>query len=534
MEHRPWLLTTSAVYLCLAALLLPFYRYETNPDGISYLTVAAQYASGHFRDALNLYWSPLFSLLIAPLLLVSIPPIIAGKIVAILAGLATLQAVWLLCRRMDIQGAFSAVALSLAGLMILGFAMRGGGGSDLLLVCFLLFYLGEVFPPNNRGWVCGALGGLAYLTKAYAFPFFLVHYSLTTALHWVEARDWPLRRKLLINFLTGLIVFGALAAPWIGLISAKYGKFTIGTTGDYNYRIGGPMSLSHPHYQYLIPPPSEGAVSSWHEPSPARVPAWSPLASSFNLRHQLRLMVFNIKEMIGHQRFTSVLIPTILVVYAAIGLSLAGAGNLARWFLPLITALIYPVPYLLVTVVDRYLWLVDLIYLLMGISALNYIFTHASLSRSARAFLLVLFCGSFAYAPLRNLQGLRNAGKRDHELSRTIAAKYGIQGRLASCGDFIDSLSLAYRLGLPYYGSTGKAADEEWVSGVHNPDYQRAKELVPPRSDSDIERQLNEYAIDYYLVWTDKSAPLPSFVQNLEDVTRGEMPELRIYRWRRP
>ena len=31
----------------------------------------------------------------------------------------------------------------------------------------------------------------------------------------------------------------------------------------------------------------------------------------------------------------------------------------------------------------------------------------------------------------------------------------------------------------------------------------------------------------------DKSAPIPSFVHNLEDITRGELPALKIYRRKR-
>jgi hypothetical protein len=379
-----------------------------------------------------------------------------------------------------------------------------------------------------------SVGRPSVLTKAYALPFFLVHFTLTTALHWFEMRDGSSRRELLKNFVAGLIVFGAFTAPWVYLISSKYGKFTVGTTGDYNYRIGGPMSLAHPHYDYLIPPPSEDAASSWDQPDPARVPAWSPIANSLNLRHQLKLVWNNTKEMMRYERATSLLIPTILLAYVVIGLCRVGASNLIPWFLALVTILMYPVPYLLVIVMDRYLWLPDLICLLMGVSVLSYIIAAGGLSKVARTFLLVVFCGSFLVLPLRMLKQYFNASKQDYNLAQTVAAQYGIRGRIASCGDFIDSLYFAYQLHLPYYGSTGKAADEDAIGEYYNPDYVRAKALAPPpRSESDIERQLDENKIDYYLVWTGKSAPIPSFVQNLEDITHGEMPQLRIYRWKR-
>ena len=88
-------------------------------------------------------------------------------------------------------------------------------------------------------------------------------------------------------------------------------------------------------------------------------------------------------------------------------------------------------------------------------------------------------------------------------------------------------------LRLPCYGSTGKAADEELAASIYNSGYARARVLAAPRSESDIERQLNEYGIDYYLAWAGKSAPVPAFVRDLKDVTRGELPQLKIYRWQR-
>src|SRR5262245_66056250 len=40
-------------------------RHLINPDGISYLDVASAYARGDFAEAVNAYWSPLYSWLLA-------------------------------------------------------------------------------------------------------------------------------------------------------------------------------------------------------------------------------------------------------------------------------------------------------------------------------------------------------------------------------------------------------------------------------------------------------------------------------------
>ena len=54
---------------------------------------------------------------------------------------------------------------------------------DLLLVVILIYYLSIIFDsnyPNNliNGLTCGFVGSAAYLTKSFAFAFFLFHYII--------------------------------------------------------------------------------------------------------------------------------------------------------------------------------------------------------------------------------------------------------------------------------------------------------------------------------------------------------------------
>jgi hypothetical protein len=39
------------VYLLIGLLLFPLYRYQINPDGISYISIAQKYLSGVFMAA---------------------------------------------------------------------------------------------------------------------------------------------------------------------------------------------------------------------------------------------------------------------------------------------------------------------------------------------------------------------------------------------------------------------------------------------------------------------------------------------------
>lgn len=57
----------------LFILLLPFYKQVFDVDGIGYSLVAQHLAHGNFARAINGFWSPLHSWLIAPFIKTGIP-----------------------------------------------------------------------------------------------------------------------------------------------------------------------------------------------------------------------------------------------------------------------------------------------------------------------------------------------------------------------------------------------------------------------------------------------------------------------------
>src|SRR5947208_12224961 len=80
-------------YCCLGILLFPLYRFQIDPDGISYINIAHLYAIGDFHDAINGYWGPLISWLLVPLLLAKLQPLLICKILSLAIGFFTLIAI---------------------------------------------------------------------------------------------------------------------------------------------------------------------------------------------------------------------------------------------------------------------------------------------------------------------------------------------------------------------------------------------------------------------------------------------------------
>ena len=170
----------TAAYLALALIFAYFYRYQWNTDGLGYISIAQKYAAGDFWPAVNGFWSPLYSWLIAVFIVLGAPGMIAAKIVGVAAGLALLLASKKLLDCFDLGGrAEKAVLAALAPISV--YCAVSLATPDVLLAAIIVYYLSFVFRRDydfkNYGLWCGILGGLAYLAKTYAFLIFYRAFS---------------------------------------------------------------------------------------------------------------------------------------------------------------------------------------------------------------------------------------------------------------------------------------------------------------------------------------------------------------------
>jgi hypothetical protein len=64
-------------FIILAVFFAWLYRWQINPDSLSYYMVAQKISVGSFNDAINAYWSPLFSWLMVPFILLGFKSLFA-------------------------------------------------------------------------------------------------------------------------------------------------------------------------------------------------------------------------------------------------------------------------------------------------------------------------------------------------------------------------------------------------------------------------------------------------------------------------
>jgi hypothetical protein len=495
------------LFLGVGLLLLPFYRFELTADAISYISIATEYTRGLWFEAVNAYWSPLYSWLLSALLVLGIPPIVAAKLVTLAAGVLVLIGVHRLSSLFEISTATERLFLFAGGLMALGFAFEENT-PDLLFTALLFLYFGQIFDPSYPdrryvGLVCGVLGAFAYLAKAYGLSFFLAHFTLFTAIHWLRFNNRIQRVSILRHYIVGLLAFCFGAGIWSAVLHGKYGVWTTSTAADYNFRIVGPKSPGYPHLRYLIPP-QNGQVNAWQEPSATLLPGWNIADGSSSIKHELKVIMRNAKLIRGYWYHATPLWLACFLGYIVLCLS-PGSRKL-EWIALLFTLILLCAGYVLTNSLDgRYFWPTEFLLLLITFRTLDYVSSFNKLTRPAAYVLCWAVTLSFVIYPIGTLRDHFLAKRDLYNWTQQLKRTASITGNLASCGNWQDSAYVAYQLGLPYFGVICPTTEADEVAHELNPDYQATTDACT--DSQQLELTLARARIDYMFVWPECKFP---------------------------
>ena len=370
-------------YGVLCGALLPWFLHRVAPDAVSYLTIARKYRAWEFTDAINGYWSPLVSMLLAPLLCLGAPTDVTAKLLQVAIGAVALAVVWWFGRRLELPDTVRVWTTASLIPAVTMYALTDTT-PDLLVAVILTTYIGVVigkeYPRSIwQGAVCGLLGALAYLAKAYAFPFFLAHFLAVSGFLVLRRRSSGLEvRRLAAATAIGMLVFVVVAGGWASLLSRKYSRYTIGTTGAYQLSLHGQGHATE--VGGLYPPANSMAVSAWEDPSnlsilprptganpparpqpevvPAAAPEVKPFFSDGPFSRVFYRVYYNSYRYAGTLFRLSPLSPFILLGLLIACWNVPRGSERDRWVILTGTMLLYPAGYLLIFINERFFWLI--------------------------------------------------------------------------------------------------------------------------------------------------------------------------------
>lgn len=501
-----------AIYIVLGLLLIGYYQYQINPDGVGYIQTAEKYLSGNIYGAINAYWGPLLSWLLMLFLILNQTPahaLYSAKILSLIVGFFTIIGVRQLSYRFKMEETIRSTILLMMIPVMLYFSLSVIT-PDLLIVCLLVYYLAIIFSPGypdklSNAFLCGALGAVAYLGKSFIFLFFLAHFLILNILHYYQNSNQDKKKRVFRNLVMGFLTFLLISGVWVGMISSKEGKLTFGTSGEYNHALVGPESNGFPQLSQGLSGPGEINQEK-------AVNSWNPFQSWDYFQYQLKLIWNNTLYTLSIYQYFSVISLIILLCYLLLLIPPLNMFNAENGFTTvlysLITIIIFSGGYVPVLVEERYLWLIYVLLILMGGYLINLtfktdIFQKIHPKNLIKATILIIFAFTFILMPLNFLSHNLNTDRDIYDLSNILKTQYGVQGNVATNDRLIDTQYLSFYLNTTSYG-------------------QAQKDI----SDEELQIQLEKYNIDYYFIWGDST---PHILVGYREITDGKIKDLRIY-----
>jgi hypothetical protein len=287
-------------------------RYVVGPDGVAYLDLSDAVVAGHWAGLVNLYWSPLYPLLIGVARLIArpspaaeVPLVHLVNAVAFVATFATYEYFLTPVLRIAAETRHAVLggpwgrAVAYALFICVAFTLTPVELTtpDLLAAAATFGALGAVVRLQQSAGQAGAaalvLGvslGLGGLAKSFMIPWAIVCFAVAAI---------ALRKNGLGRIVTAIVVFLVFVGSWTALLSRAVGRLTFGDTGRMTYAwyvnnqdapsLGGvPMGARTARTEAILP--GSGVTSD----APGTDPMWfdpdrwkGPVAPHFNLHDQL-------------------------------------------------------------------------------------------------------------------------------------------------------------------------------------------------------------------------------------------------------
>lgn len=503
------------IYMSIGLFVINYYRYQIDPDGISYISIAQKYMNGNYKDAINGYWGPILSWLIVPFLFVKCDPQLAIRVILLFTGAICIIGIYLLIRRINIKYYLCQYILITCVPVIIYFSVYGIS-PDLIITTLIIFYIYYLFDPEYQyntkiSIILGIIGATMYLTKGYGFPFFVTSFIAAAIIRYSYIDSYRIKHKFSIIYNTsiGLIVFIVIVLIWASIISGKYGYYTVGTTGRYNHALIGPESIGHPMLlDGLIAPPNSTAISIWEDPSYMNIQNWSITRSTYNIKYQIMLILKNIYKMllIYETSFSIFFVPIIIAsiyILHKYKKNIVYSYNIAIMIMMFI---LYFFGYTIILVSARYLWVNYLFgILLCGIITSFMSDRYDNKQVSYRIFCIMLFA-SFTIMPIRYIVQNWNKDIDLHNMRNIIRNVCNVDGNIASNTEWHKTLYLSYYLGEAYYGKTKFMTND--------------KELL---------RELENNNIRYYFQWKEDGNGNGNILKIGKEITHDKIKGLKIY-----
>ncbi len=302
-------------------------RHTVDPDGLCYLDLASAFSQRGWSALINAFWSPLYPAILGAVFRALKPSRCADAPIAHILNfavyalaLASFEFLWRTLRRyqeerLAARRTLNVILLPQWAWRFLGFVLFVWTAlqltellsinPDVLLTAAIYLAAGLVIRirMNPAGWraylALGVVLGLGYLAKAPMFPMAFVFLG-------VSAFTAGGIRVALPRLSLALLVFVAIAAPFLAALSSSMGRLTFGDSAKFNYawyiddypdnwtgQPAGSGTPRHPIQKILDDPPAYAYAAPFKATRPFDYDPsyWNEgMKTHFSLREQARAL----------------------------------------------------------------------------------------------------------------------------------------------------------------------------------------------------------------------------------------------------
>ena len=414
------------------------HQYVFDVDGTGYSTVAKHLAAGNFERAVNGFWSPLHSWLVAPLVNTGISIQMLFFYSNAVVSFIILFLMSRLCIVFSIADEWITAILFTVSILLLQFSFHELA-ADILVLPFILGWLllvlrKDFYTNANLHIWCGVLVGFGYLAKTYALPFLGFIHIILLLQHFYFQKQSTL--KQLLFFMIALLV---ICTPWIAIISNKYGYFTIGNSSRLN--LSWFLRGMSNEKAFFHAPEYTDSYSWWEDPSFYKGEVVNLFTAKTYFLKQVKVFLHNCIVFVELLFAVSIVAPFIIAQIVAVGLK----EKYVLFQKLSIFLLLFPAGYLLTFVDNRYLWIFNLLLLPVGLSLLHNYFKKHQLKPVLKTFIYLFFFLSFIIYPVFQLK--QNAFHPQWKQIHTVAKwfqEHQIKGNFTSNKKSPETMVVAY------------------------------------------------------------------------------------------
>lgn len=472
-------------YLLIFFSLFNGYQYFIDPDATGYLSVSEKLASGNYFNSINGIWSPLGSWILTPFLKLGLNGVISTKFLNGLYGAISLYLYFSLIKKLKINF-FVEIAIMIGAVLLMIHFVYARLFGDLLQLMFLLIYLNIIcskkFGENYKKIILAAfIGGIGFYAKAYTFYFTLLHLPFVIIYLEKKRTQKYFTLQSFKKIMLAVVVLMLTALFWLTALNLKYGHFILGQKN-----VTGTLTEVYRPAKILVYPPAAGNYALFDDITNLNPQDITPFTNWKLFLIQLKITTLNLIDLFGAFNefsfaFSIIILFSIILIINRNNFFVRENNNILLFS----SLAIWVCGFLLFSIQSRFLWIADLIVLLLAGVILSEFIKANFLERKHALLFCIMIIGSFYIYPVIQLKNQYGSGKSLFEIA-SVLKKNNIKGNILtsiqSDTDYSNSIIINYLNQSRFYGP-----------------------YIRNYSTKEILRAINEYHINYYLFYYSSS-----------------------------